>query len=86
VREISEFFVLRKYRRRGVGTYVARRFFSRFPGRWEVAQLAWNVGARRFWRRLITRCAAGVVVESRRRQGDLHFFVQHFVTGRRKGK
>jgi len=52
VREISEFFVLRKYRRRGVGSYVARTLFSRFAGRWEVAELAWNVLAQRFWRAL----------------------------------
>src|SRR5204862_1102352 len=34
VREISEFFVLRRYRRRGVGTEVARALFARFPDAW----------------------------------------------------
>jgi predicted acetyltransferase len=82
VREVSEFFVLRKYRRRGVGTRAARMLFGRFPGRWEVAELTWNVAARRFWHRVIRRCATGSVVERRRRDGDLDFFVQHFTTGR----
>jgi predicted acetyltransferase len=80
VREISEFFVLRKYRRRGVGSYAARTLFARFPGRWELAELTWNVGARRFWHRLIRRRAVGTVTERRRRDGDLGFFVQHFTT------
>ena len=87
VREISEFFVLRKYRRRRVGARAARLLFTRFPGRWEVAELVWNVTAQRFWRRLIARCAAGDVVERRRRNGDLSFFVQNFeVSGRAGGR
>jgi predicted acetyltransferase len=81
-REISEFFVLRKYRRRGVGTRAARMLFKRYPGRWELAELTWNVAARRFWRRLIRRCATGEVVERRRRHGNLVFFVQHFATAK----
>ena len=84
VREVSEFFVLRKYRRGGVGSYAAHTLFARFPGRWEVAELTWNLGARRFWHRLIQRCAVGRVIERRRRDGDLGFFVQHFTTRRRQ--
>jgi predicted acetyltransferase len=79
-REISEFFVLRAYRGRGVGTRVARALLARFPGRWEIAELTWNVRARRFWRRVIRRCAVGRVEERRHRHGDLAFFVQHFET------
>lgn len=89
VREISEFFVLRKYRRRGVGTRVARALFARFPGRWELAVLTWNP-ARRFWRDVLRRVAIDRVVTSRRRHDDLPFVVQHFATaraarGRRRG-
>jgi predicted acetyltransferase len=79
-REISEFFVLRRYRRRGVGTRVARMLFSRFPGAWEVAELSWNVGARRFWRGVIRQCAVGPVRERHIPAGDLRFVVQHFTT------
>ena len=79
VRELSEFFVLRKYRRRGVGTRAARTLFARFPGRWEVAVLTWNP-AQRFWRGVIRRVAVGGVVERRRRHGDLPFVVTHFDT------
>ena len=81
VREIGEFFVLRRYRRRGLGTCAAEALFARFPGRWEVAELVWNTPARRFWRRVITRCASGEIVERRRRHGDLSFYVQNFDVG-----
>ena len=80
VREISEFFVLRKYRRRGVGTRVARVLFARYRGAWEVAELRTNVAAQRFWRGVIKRCAAGPISESRHRNGDLTFVVQRFAT------
>ena len=46
-------FVLRKYRRAGIGTIAARALFARFPGRWQVRQLAMNAAATAFWRRAI---------------------------------
>ncbi len=39
-RSLTEFFVLRKYRRRGVGRMVARRIFDELPGKWEVRVIA----------------------------------------------
>jgi predicted acetyltransferase len=53
--EISEFFVLRRYRRQGVGAEAARRMFDRFPGKWEVTELTRNVVAQAFWRQVIGR-------------------------------
>ena len=81
IHEISEFFVLRRYRRRGIGTRVAKALFERFPGRWEIAVLTWNP-ARRFWGPLIRRIAAGRAVATRRRHGDLPFVVWLFETPR----
>ena len=59
VTRMSEFFVMRKYRRRGVGEVVARRIFDLFPGRWEVWEIEQNVGAQAFWRRVIGRYTGG---------------------------
>ena len=50
---MSEFFVLRKYRRQGVGRNAAEELFARFPGRWMVRQVAGNVAATAFWRSVI---------------------------------
>lgn len=88
-REISEFFVLRKYRRHGVGTRAALDVLARFPGRWELAELTWNTPAQRFWRRIIRRVAVGGYTEARRRHRDLVNVVQHFETAppkRRRGR
>ncbi len=56
---MDEFFVLRKYRRLGVGEYVATSLFDRFHGVWQVAQMEMNTGARAFWRDVIGTYTAG---------------------------
>jgi predicted acetyltransferase len=53
-RNMAEFFVVRKYRRAGIGTAAAHAIFSRYPGRWEAAVMRANTGARRFWEACIT--------------------------------
>lgn len=53
VTEMAEFFVLRKYRHRGIGTRAARALLSRFPGRWTVSQIPGNHAATGFWRAAI---------------------------------
>jgi predicted acetyltransferase len=52
--DMAEFFVLRGYRRRGVGTRVAEEVWRRFPGPWEVRVMETNVAARSFWQRVIS--------------------------------
>ena len=51
--DMAEFFVVRKYRRSGVGADAARTVFAMFPGEWQVRQIAANTGATAFWRRII---------------------------------
>ena len=51
--DMAEFFVLRKYRRHGVGAIAARALFDTFPGWWEVRQEPTNFGAQKFWRGVI---------------------------------
>lgn len=52
-RSITEFFVLRKYRRQGVGQQVATAVFNQFPARWEVRVITENLPAQTFWRQVI---------------------------------
>ena len=56
-RNVAEFFVLRKYRRAGVGVAAAHAVFSRYPGVWEAAVVRRNTGALAFWRRAVGGCA-----------------------------
>jgi predicted acetyltransferase len=63
VNAIGEFFVLRKYRRQGVGGEVAHRIFDQFPGRWRVEQEECNKPAQTFWRKVIGAYTNGQFTE-----------------------
>lgn len=52
--DMAEFFVLRGYRRRGIGTQIAHEVWRRFPGAWEVRVVESNVSAHNFWVRAIS--------------------------------
>ena len=52
-RSVSEFFVMRKYRRKGVGQFVACQVFDKFPGKWEVIQHEDNEPSKVFWGKVI---------------------------------
>jgi predicted acetyltransferase len=56
---MSEFFVLAKHRRLGVGQDAATLIFSRFAGQWEVTEYLRNAGAVGFWRRVISAYTQG---------------------------
>jgi predicted acetyltransferase len=49
--DISEFFIMRGFRRRGIGIRVVAEIFARFPGRWEVRVMQANIPACSFWNR-----------------------------------
>jgi len=68
-REVSEFFVLRRHRRQGVGSEVARQVFDMFPGKWELTQITSNVAAQAFWRRIIAAYTGGRYQEQARPDG-----------------
>jgi predicted acetyltransferase len=54
---MAEFFIVRKYRGRGVGRAAAERIFEKHPGHWEVAVARKNVGALTFWRTTLKRAS-----------------------------
>jgi predicted acetyltransferase len=56
---VALFFVLRRYRRQGVGRAAARLLFDATPGLWEVATPAANVPAAAFWRSTVDSYTAG---------------------------
>jgi predicted acetyltransferase len=51
--DVAEFFVLRRFRRSGVGRRAAFALWDRLAGRWVVRAAERNHGARRFWRAII---------------------------------
>jgi predicted acetyltransferase len=52
--DMAEFFVVRGYRRRGIGTEIAHQVWARFRGSWEVRVMHSNRHAREFWQRAIS--------------------------------
>ncbi len=67
---ISEFFILRKYRRKGLGRQVAFWIFNHFPGEWLVSQETCNLSAQAFWRRIIADYTAGAFIDGFRKDYD----------------
>lgn len=58
-KSIAEFFIMRKYRGKGVGRQAALAVFEKFPGPWEVAQDEKNPNAQKFWHSIITDFTGG---------------------------
>ena len=59
IMEISEFFIMRVFRHKGVGDEVAQRVFDMFPGKWELQVTAANTPALHFWRRVVGEYTGG---------------------------
>ena len=76
--DVAEFFILRRYRRLGVGARAAVQVFDRFAGRWEVRQTARNTAATAFWRRVIGQYCGGnfreLVLADERWRGPVQVF------------
>jgi predicted acetyltransferase len=51
---MEEFFIVRKYRKRGIGAHFAAHLLRRFSGVWEIGQLPQNSAATAFWRHVLT--------------------------------
>jgi len=56
---ISEFFVMYKYRRTGVGRYAAKVVFDMFRGKWEIVRHPHNADSIRFWNSVVEEYTDG---------------------------
>src|SRR5882724_5723307 len=65
VLDVAEFFVLRRYRRSGVGRRAAILLWNRLPGSWVVRVSEGNLGALPFWTRVIAERTDGAATEHR---------------------
>ena len=76
--DVNQFFVLRRYRRLGVGSQAAGALFDRFRGRWEVRQSSQNEAGQAFWRTVIRRYTHGRFEEILHNDGTWRGPVQRF--------
>lgn len=81
---IAEFFVMRKYRRGGVGKKAAFLAFDAHPGMWEVNEMAQNIAAQKFWVNVIGEYTAGDFGVHEVMMGDSPGTGQHFHTDAKK--
>jgi predicted acetyltransferase len=68
---MAEFFIMKKYRGQGIGQTVAFYFFDHFPGEWQVSEVARNLPAQAFWRKVIGRYTGGKFMEEVMEDGDV---------------
>jgi len=61
---MAEFFVMRPFRRQGVGAIAAKEVFHRFKGDWIVHEVPRNRPAQQFWRRVIDETSGGDFTET----------------------
>jgi predicted acetyltransferase len=64
--DVAEFFVLRQYRRLGVGRRAAHLLWKHLPGNWTVRVSQGNRGALDFWRHAVARATNGTATEIER--------------------
>jgi predicted acetyltransferase len=64
--DVAEFFVVRAYRRQGIGLKAAHEVWRKFPGPWEVRVMQSNRTALDFWMRAITTFNNGQAIHPAR--------------------
>ncbi|WP_256973810.1 GNAT family N-acetyltransferase [Brevibacillus brevis] len=60
---IIEFFIMKRFRRTGLGKQVAKDIFNMHKGPWEVYQIDSNEPARHFWKKTIEEYTGGKFTE-----------------------
>jgi predicted acetyltransferase len=68
--DVAEFFVVRRYRRRGIGRQAAVVLWNRFAARWTVRVSEENRQGCEFWASVVTEYTNGEFLEARRSVGQ----------------
>lgn len=76
---MDQFFILKKYRKHGLGQALALHTFQALPGPWEVGQMPNNTEAQTFWRRVIGQHTQGRFEEHSLTTGWWQGVVQRFI-------
>jgi predicted acetyltransferase len=80
---VAELFIMRKWRRRGIGRQVMLEIFRRYPGRWQITQERGNLKAQAFWRSVVAEATGGKFVEIDSRPPEWDGPVQTFTIASR---
>jgi len=77
---MDQFFILKKYRRSGLGQMLARSAFMALSGQWEVGQMPSNIAAQAFWRKVIGAYTGNRFQEQELRTGPWQGVIQVFTS------
>jgi predicted acetyltransferase len=83
VRDVKDFFIMRRYRRHGVGEALARHLFDGHRAAWLVRVFAGNLPALPFWRRIVERYTGGRHTERAVSDGGRDWIHLRFDSGAR---
>jgi predicted acetyltransferase len=78
VLDVAELFVLRRFRKEGVGSGAALALWQRLPGPWTVRVSPRNTGALAFWRATVARHVGHAVEPHDRSIAGKPWHVFHF--------
>jgi len=78
VLDIAEYFVLRRFRGRGVGSSAAKLLWENLRGAWTIRASTANAGAVAFWRSVVGAYTNNAASESERRDGSKTWVVFSF--------
>ena len=59
VKNLDDFFILGRFRRKGIGKESATKLFKNYPGYWQVNKKTYNRPAMLFWRKVICEFSKG---------------------------
>ncbi|MCJ8297517.1 MAG: GNAT family N-acetyltransferase [Pseudomonadales bacterium] len=62
--DMGQFFVLRKFKRQGIGQSAFKLSVQAHPGKWQIRILADNLGAKAFWNKAITEVATSEILRA----------------------
>jgi len=77
---MDQFFILKKYRRGGLGQMLADSAFIALPGQWEVGQMPTDIAAQAFWRKVISDYTGDRFNEQKLRTGAWQGVIQVFAS------
>jgi [ribosomal protein S5]-alanine N-acetyltransferase len=60
---MAQFFIIRKFKAKGLGKAVATQCFDQFKGNWEVMVMPQNQGAYEFWKSVISEYTENQLME-----------------------
>ena len=78
--DIAEFFIMKKYKRHGIGIAVAIKIWEQYKGPWEVRVLEANHVACSFWSKTISKFAGTDVNKKNIIISNENWFVYNFVS------